>query len=56
VDEEGTALKSPFHDLMNKYSSKDSQALLKSFASVDDEPVRDAVVDFVQAMASLKRR
>ena len=55
VNDDGSAPKSPFHALMNQYSSKEYQALLKYFSSIDDEYVRGAVLDFVKAMADLKR-
>ena len=55
VNDDGSSPQSPFHSLMNQYSSKESQALLKYFSSIDDEYVRGAVLDFVRAMADLKR-
>jgi len=55
VDDDGSSPKSPFHTLMNQYSSKEYQTLLKHFSSIDDDHVREAVLDFVRAMAALKR-
>ena len=55
VNDDGSAVKSTFHSLMKQYSSKESQALLKYFSSIDDEYVREAVLDFVRSMAALKR-
>lgn len=55
VNDDGSPPKSPFHALMTQYSSKEYQSLLKYFSSIDDEDVRTAVLDFVRAMAALKR-
>ena len=55
VNDDGPAKKSTFHDLMNQYSSKENQVLLKHFSSIEDEQVREAVLNFVRAMAALKR-
>lgn len=55
VNDDGSPAKSPFHALMNQYSSKEYQSLLKHFSAIDDEYVREAVLAFVRAMADLKR-
>ena len=55
VKDDGSSPKSTFHSLMKQYSSKEYQSLLKHFSSIDDEYVREAVLDFVRSMAALKR-
>jgi transcriptional regulator with XRE-family HTH domain len=55
VNDDGSTPKSPFHALMNQYTSKEYQSLLKHFSSIDDHDVRAAVLDFVKAMGDLKR-
>jgi len=55
VSDDGSASNSPVQALIEQYSSKDAQTLLRYFSSIDDEYVRGAVLNFVKAMADLKR-
>ena len=46
---------SAIQSLVEQYSSKDFQTLLKSWTAIKDRHVRAAVLDFVKSMAALSR-
>ncbi len=54
VDDDGSASKSAFQSMMNRYASKECQALLKHFTSIENEQMRGALIDIAKASAALK--
>jgi transcriptional regulator with XRE-family HTH domain len=55
VNDDASVSKSPFLALMNQYSSKECQALLKHFTAIEDDQMRVAILDIAKASAALKR-